>query len=103
SVDPAAILPTTLFATACSTIAAILAAKVYQRFSAPGPADPAAAQAAEWVGEDVDAYPAWVSVLALAALAALIPVTIVWGRAISPWILPSLMLGFLLFGAVRRV
>src|SRR5690606_5347343 len=48
-------------------------------------------------------YPAWVSLVALAAIVALIPVTIVWGRAISPWIVPGLMLGFLLFGALRGV
>src|SRR5690606_1217573 len=28
---------------------------------------------------------------------------IVWGRVVSPWILPGLMVGFLLFGALRRV
>lgn len=32
--DPAGILPTTLFATVCSTTAAIIAAKFYQRFAA---------------------------------------------------------------------
>ena len=125
SADPAAILPTTLFATVCSTIAAIIAAKAYQRFFPIGLAEPvpaesarpdtvageadAADQGATPIDEGVapvggsDAYPAWVSVLALAAIIALIPVTLVWGRTISPWILPSLMLGFLLFGAVRKV
>lgn len=124
SSDPAAILPTTLFATVCSTIAAIIAAKAYQRFFPIGPAEsvPAAPARADAVGgvpeaggqgaapideaapvDGSDAYPAWVSVLALAAIIALIPVTLVWGRTISPWILPSLMLGFLLFGAVRKV
>ncbi|MGE0653603.1 MAG: nucleoside recognition domain-containing protein, partial [Alphaproteobacteria bacterium] len=33
STDPAAIVPTTLFATICSTTVAIIAAKLYQRFS----------------------------------------------------------------------
>ncbi len=41
--------------------------------------------------------------LALAGIVALIPATIVWGRVVSPWILPGLMVGFLLFGALRRV
>ena len=128
SADPAAILPTTLFATACSTIAAIVAAKLYQRFAPLGPADPAAAAIDRpWVregggadasdasagsgggsgGADLAAagrgYPLWASVLALAGIAALIPATIVWGRVVSPWILPGLMVGFLLFGALRRV
>jgi len=112
SADPAAILPTTLFATVCSTIAAILAAKLYQRFAPVGPADPAAAEIDRpWVREGsvagVEAadcgYPLWVSMLALGAIVAMIPATIVWGRAVSPWILPGLMVGFLLFGALRRV
>ena len=128
SADPAAILPTTLFATACSTIAAIVAAKLYQRFAPLGPADPAAAAIDRpWVregggadsgdasagsgggsgGADLAAagrgYPLWASVLALAGIVALIPATIVWGRVVSPWILPGLMVGFLLFGALRRV
>ncbi|MFP5412807.1 MAG: nucleoside recognition domain-containing protein, partial [Gammaproteobacteria bacterium] len=128
SADPAAILPTTLFATACSTIAAIVAAKLYQRFAPLGPADPAAAAIDRpWVregggadsgdasagsgggsgGADLAAagrgYPLWASVLALAGIVALIPATIVWGCVVSPWILPGLMVGFLLFGALRRV
>jgi spore maturation protein SpmA len=44
SADPAAIVPTTLFATICSTTLAIIAAKIYQRFSqvpADMPADAA--------------------------------------------------------------
>jgi spore maturation protein SpmA len=49
------------------------------------------------------AYPFWASVLALAALAALVPVTVVWGRTISPWIVPALVAGFLCFGLLRGV
>ena len=41
--------------------------------------------------------------LALGAILALIPTTILWGRTISPWIIPFLMVGFLVFGAVRGV
>src|SRR5690606_17626385 len=91
---------------------AIVAAKVYQRFSPPGPLDPAAAAIERpWVAEGSEiehpaadrGYPLWVSMLALAGIAALIPATIVWGRVVSPWILPGLMVGFLLFGALRRV
>lgn len=112
SADPAAILPTTLFATVCATIAAITAALIYKRFSALGAVDPAAAAMERpWVADDpareaVDdpgAYPLWVSVLALGAIIALIPATIVWGRVISPWIIPGLMMGFLLFGVLRGV
>jgi spore maturation protein SpmB len=113
SADPAGILPTTLFATVCATIAAITAAMVYKRFSAIGAPDPAAAAMERpWVDddpsrealpEDPGAYPLWVSFVALGSIIALIPATILWGRVISPWIIPSLMIGFLLFGALRGV
>jgi len=36
-------------------------------------------------------------------VAALIPLTIFFGRTISPWILPALMVFFLVFGCLRRV
>lgn len=113
SADPAAILPTTLFATACATIAAIVAALLFRRFfpvGAPDPADPVLAR--PWVDDDPEraavpddghAYPLWVSIIAMGAIVALIPASIVWGRAVSPWIIPLLMVGFLLFGAARRV
>ena len=110
SMEPAAILPTTLFATACATIAAISAAFLYRRFFPVGPADmDAASLERPWVNEegeaieDTGAYPLWVSAVALIALFLLIPFTIVYGRAISPWIVPGLMIGFLLFGALRGV
>ncbi len=113
SADPAAILPTTLFATFGSTTVAILAAKFYSRWSiAPSP------PAAESLGPttmsgatDMDAkplaeqppYPFWVSVTALATLAAMIPLAVVYGQLISPWVVPGLMVAFLGFGAVRGV
>jgi spore maturation protein SpmB len=53
--------------------------------------------------DDGHAYPLWVTVVAMGAIVALIPASIVWGRAVSPWIIPLLMVGFLLFGAARRV
>ena len=115
SSDPAAILPTTLFASICGTIAAISAAMWLGRLFPAGSASAEPNPLPE-AGPDADspavpdalvadsgAYPLWVSLLALAAMVALIPVTIVWGRALSPWIVPALMLGFLAFGALRGV
>lgn len=105
SADPAAILPTTLFASICATAAAIVSAKLLQRYFSHAPAL-ARSDAATGEGpplEDAGAYPLWVSMLVLAALVGLIPLTILYGRAISPWVIPVLMVGFLLFGAVRRV
>jgi spore maturation protein SpmA/spore maturation protein SpmB len=111
SVDPAGILPTTLFATVCSTVAAICAAKMYGRipmFRRTRPpendiGDERPADPEDEVPEETDAYPTWVSAVAMAVLLALIPATIYFGRSVSPWIIPGLMLGFLTFGVVRRV
>ena len=50
-----------------------------------------------------EAYPLWVSIAALAALGAMVPLAILFGQAVSPWIVPGLMLFFLAFGAIRRV
>ena len=112
SVDPAGILPTTLFATCCSTIAAIFAAKAYARFfkvrnSRAGKEDKSAA--ATGAGDESlpieshKGYPIWVSGLLLLALMAVIPMAIFWGKSVSPWIIPFLMAGFLGFGVIRRV
>jgi len=111
SVDPAAIFPTTLFATACSTGVAVGTAKLLSRlWVAPAPANAGAASPAHLdppATEPDEApsapYPAWLSALALTGVLALIPLTVFYGKALSPWILPGLMAGFLVFGAVRRV
>ena len=118
SSDPAAILPTTLFATICSTAVAIVAAKFYQRFAAAPTGESGGAGSLEADGPGTDAgkmaagslesaaehaYPGWVSWLALAAVAAIVPLTIVYGRAISPWIIPGLIVLLLGFGLLRGV
>jgi spore maturation protein SpmB len=108
SADPAGILPTTLFATFCSTTTAIAAAFIYRRWSRPVASETDQGQAEAPLSEPLpaesaEAYPLWVSLLALGALIGAIPLTVAYGRAISPWIIPSLMLGFLGFGVVRRV
>jgi spore maturation protein SpmA len=125
SADPAGILPTTLFATVCATAVAIAAAKLFSRFwrhtpgapdddpAAPVPGRPAAdtaaavddgalATAATAIDEG-QAYPLWATMLALAGVIALIPLTILYGRAVSPWIIPGLMLALLGFGVAKRV
>ena len=112
SADPAIILPTTLLATIGSTGVAILAAKLYQRMvpleksekptpdeksHVESPAKASSLEAAE------KTYPLWVSIVALGVLASLIPAAVIFGKSLSPWILPGLMAGFLVFGALRRV
>jgi spore maturation protein SpmA len=117
SVDPAAIVPTTLVATIASTCIAILAAKSLQRMFPAGPADPADAQAAQDRGEAYDpevetptappgadeTYPLYVSLLVLLGVIALVPLTVLYGREISPWIVPGLMVALLGFGVAKRV
>jgi len=112
SVDPAGIVPTTLFATICSTTVAIIMAKLCQRtWPITVASTPAADESAGDIfgdgvideplpdetpavsGEVGEGYPVWVSVAVLAGIAALIPLTIVYGRSIAPWIIPGLMVG----------
>ena len=111
--DPAGILPTTLFATFGSTAAAIIAAKVYGRFfpaknatecregvEVTGPSkalDPA------MISIPQEGYPIWVAISVFCALITAVPLTVIYGRAISPWIIPVLMMGFLGFGVIKRV
>ncbi len=126
SADPAGIVATTLFATICSTTVAIITARLLApRWPYPAsPSDVPAQQAdtaedgwddgappadaalpdahpdAPVVGEG---YPGWVSLLAFAGILALVPLTILYGRTIAPWIIPGLMVGLLGFGALRGV
>lgn len=119
--DPAGIVPTTLFATICSTTVAIVTAKLLQRYwsapaSNPGsdaaePVDAGEAEQADqeeeapagWPSEAPPGYPMWVSVLVLLGVAALVPLTVFYGRTIAPWIIPGLVVLLLGFGAARGV
>ncbi|MCU0571506.1 MAG: spore maturation protein [Syntrophobacteraceae bacterium] len=114
STDPAGILPTTLFATLCSTLVAVLTAKTLQRFfqyptggldaapSQPMTPDGDALSPDASVAEHAP-YPVWVSGLVFGLIVLLIPFTVVFGRAVSPWVMPGLMVGFLAFGIIRKV
>jgi spore maturation protein SpmA len=113
SMDPAGILPTTLFATACSTVVAILAALLYRRFfpvtKSDEPSSEGETQGGDSTGteeemtEEHPGYAPWVSWTFLGGFLLLIPLTVFYGQVISPWILPGLMLAFLLFGMARKV
>jgi len=123
SMDPAGILPTTLFATCVSTVCAFIAVKVYQGFSVVDSTEAATESSSEVIVLDAAgaastseggvpevsaeassaAYPTWVSVVTLLAIVALIPLAVVYGTVVSPWIIPGLMVVLLGFGAARRV
>ncbi len=110
SLDPAGILPTTLFATLCSTTVAILACHFFARFSPvappPGFVPPESVEAPpEPVEQPVNhgAYAQWVSWACLIVLISLIPVTVIFGAVIAPWILPGLAILLLTFGLLRGV
>lgn len=112
--DPAGILPTTLFATVCSTTVAIVMCLILRRFWQTAEDATPSAEMVEIEGNAAsdgeglpdaasDAYPAWVSAAALIGIAALVPLTIVYGATISPWIIPGLMVALLGFGVARKV
>ena len=127
SKDPAAIVPTTLIATIASTIVAITLAKTLQRFWTVPVGVPVEPQAKEMLsdsGPDKEGgpspdpnpeiatpvaaaieqrYPLWVSLTVLAAVLGLIPVTLLYGRDIAPWIVPLIIVALLLYGAAKRV
>jgi spore maturation protein SpmA len=111
SANAAGILPTTLFATIGSTTVAILAAKLYQRWRAAeavvddpnmAPERSDAPDAALTEGQ-AHGYPLWVSLSALLVLVALVPLAVLYGKSVSPWIIPGLLAFFLAFGAARGV
>ncbi len=109
--NAAAIIPTTLFATLWATGLAILFAKWGARWfpvhtSSPPPVGDGLGErggaAGCHLGEETP-YPRWATMLALAMVVAIIPVTVAWGRSLSPWIVPALIVGVLGFGLLRRV
>ncbi len=116
SANPAGIMPTTLFATVCATLITIFATRALQRFfPVSGGAVRSDAVAAverevtpetdvsKLVEDGSESYPLWVSLAALGCVIAVIPLTILYGKSISPWIIPGLMMAFLGFGVVRKV
>ena len=121
SADPAGIVATTLFATVVSTAVAIVAARAFARLSPVAPAPAAAPEPAPQAPRTEEGWPdatpsfdmtaasagrpapLWASLLAFAAVLALIPLTLTFGKAISPWIIPGLAILLVGFGVARRV
>ena len=112
--DPAGILPTTLFATVISTtVALVLCLVLRRRWATAEDVTPAAeivsldteadTDAEALPDEADDSYPAWISAAALLTILGLIPVTILYGRTISPWIIPGLTVALLGFGVAKKI
>ncbi|MGN7611944.1 nucleoside recognition domain-containing protein [Magnetococcales bacterium HHB-1] len=116
SSDPAAIVPTTLFATICSTLAAIMATRFLSKRAAfaPTPMDkethkrPDPSPQREVSEDHVETptlpdYARWVYYVVGIGFCAFFAITIIWGKEISHWIVPLLIVSFLSFGLLRRV
>jgi spore maturation protein SpmA len=102
SADPAAIFPTTLLATACSTVVGISVAIGLSRLrffarSSPAPSPDLPPRERTSV---VDLLP---FVGAAAVMAGLVFVVFIYKEAASAWIMPGLILGMLTVGFVRGV
>tara|TARA_R110002110_G_scaffold383245_4_gene594664 strand:- start:24910 stop:26160 length:1251 start_codon:yes stop_codon:yes gene_type:complete len=102
SSDPVGIIATTLFATICSTIVAILVAKLLARISRPPKAtrdlktslqEPARQSFSQ-------VCMAWAVIIFFISL---IPISLIWGAKFAPWIIPALFPLVLLYGALKKV
>jgi spore maturation protein SpmA len=129
SVDPAGVVPTTLFATLVSTGVAIVVARLGDRLwplpsslpppmpaAGAAPAEPAALAAAEPAAElgigpataapavpelaPAAAWQAWLALLLLLGLAA---AALLAGDRVGPWLIPALITLLVAYGAWRRV
>lgn len=98
SQDPASIIMTTLFATLCSTVVAIVVTKWLQRFSKLPSSIPTASNI-----KDHPTYPLWISLLSLATLLCLIPLLLLGGVALTTWILPTLIVSIISYGLYKKV
>ena len=101
SADAAAIFPTTLLATAASTVVGISAAILLSRIPVFAKTSPAPAQPREKVPfNPLVLLPFG---LAMMGLVGLVTVVYAFGEAASQWIMPVLIFGMLLIGVVRGV
>lgn len=106
STDPAAIFPTTLIATGCSTVVGVLAAGFFARlvwFRAPEAQQQADAAVAEANNTPVTIAEIIPLTVFLGALVSLVLAVYHWKELASGWIIPLLIFGMLTVGVVRRV
>lgn len=124
SADPAGVTATTLFATAVSTVVAIVVARFGERLwpvpaaAAVSDADPpqsaslpsraphqsdAEPPPAQVDGDSSEGYPLWAAWVAAIGLLAMIPLMIAFGRDFGAWLIPLLVTGLVIFALCRRV
>jgi len=108
SIEPAAILPTTLFATTCATLVAIFLTPLLARFyPSPRPTPPVVTYSSEaHVCEETPPLaplPRWVGWTVALAFVALIAASVRHGQIVSAWIVPTLVVGFIVYGLARGV
>jgi spore maturation protein SpmA len=110
--DPAAVVPTTLFATVFATATAIIVAKFAARLwrATPGTGDAGEARvdplpdaAAEISVPPSPDRPLTAGLIAVGTIVLLIALSIGFGEQFAAWIIPSLIFGLLTYGALRRV
>lgn len=102
SADPAGIITTTLFATLCSTIIAIIISKLFERFSSASKADIPLPQTNN-DESNISPLPIWVGFIVALCFLVLIPAVLLWGASISPWIIPGLFATIVVYGAFKKV
>jgi spore maturation protein SpmA len=110
SADPAGILPSTLFASACATVVGVTVCKLLERVpyfqQSEPPLDPTGLALKQKVEGDLseDASDSLLPFfLVLLAMGVLVAAAILWGQAVSTWIIPTLILGMLAVGVARGV
>jgi spore maturation protein SpmA len=108
SKDPAGIFAPTLFATICSTVVAIIAARWLVKFwplnkEKQVEAVEATSEKEAELPPESPPYPAWVSWSFLAGVAALMPLALLWGKSAAAWVIPSLAAACFLYGTLKRV
>ncbi len=109
--NPAGIVATTIFSTVVGMVVALVTVKLLERFFPCGQsvapeshADPDLAETDGPPPDDtVEACPLWMSAVAVLGIIATIPLMMAYGKDISPWIIPSLIAGMVVYGAYRKV
>lgn len=98
SQNPTSIIITTLFATLCSTVVAVVVTKWLQRFSKLPPSPLTASDI-----KDHPTYPLWTALVSLAVLLSLIPLLLLSSATLTTWILPTLIVSIISYGLYKNV